>query len=402
MSPEHGEKKCSNQSLGEHRPSSSQDMNGQQTSAIQFPIMFSHSMLTPVHLPSYNNGSSLLAAPPLLDPSQKPLLTLSSRSLSQLAPSVGLNNSNIQYPPYIIPPSLLDSGMESLLQKAKLAIKRDSEILNKDVPDSESISVKRPRKQRAKPVKEPCEHEGCCEEPIFSYEWESKARFCFEHKLVDMVDITHRVCEFIGCNKQPYFNYEHIRRGRFCFAHRLNNMVNVKHKCCEADRCNKQPSFNYPGLCNGLYCRDHKLPKMVNVKNKMCAREGCSKVPSYNFKGESRPLYCSAHKEEKMIDVISKRCEAVGCMKRPSFNFEGKVGCRFCATHKLDGMVDIISRICEYEGCRKNASCNYEGYSRRRFCCNHKLPGMVNIIVSSLWWRKREREQREEIIRGDK
>ena len=265
------------------------------------------------------------------------------------------------------------SDWDSLLAKAKDVIKDGCG----EEKGSQGASSKR------KSLKKSCEHEGCTKQSSFNYEWESKARFCSAHKLLDMVDVKHKSCEIAGCSKQPYFNYESIRKGRFCATHKLPGMVNVKHKSCEAPGCDKQPSFNYQGLCIGVYCSVHKLQKMVNVKNKICAAEGCAKVPSYNFAKEPKALYCSTHKLENMVDVISKRCEASGCTKRPSFNYKGQTGCRFCASHKLEGMVDIISRICEVEGCEKNASCNYKGLTRRRFCSTHKLHNMVNIIVNS-------------------
>jgi hypothetical protein len=193
-----------------------------------------------------------------------------------------------------------------------------------------------PKKSR----KKLCVSEGCGKQCSFNYEWETKARYCSTHKLVDMVDVKHKTCEIQGCNKQPYFNYENIRKGRFCAAHKLYNMVNVKNRSCEAPGCVTQPSFNFYGRSTGVYCSIHKLPNMVNVKNKVCAATDCIKIPTYNYVGESKAIYCSAHKKANMFDIVNKRCETNGCMKSPKFNFEGQTACRFCESHKLNGMVD--------------------------------------------------------------
>lgn len=208
--------------------------------------------------------------------------------------------------------------------------------------DATSVAAPNVRKSR----KKLCVYEGCGKQCSFNYEWESKARYCSTHKLIDMVDVKHKTCEIQGCSKQPYFNYESIRKGRFCASHKLYNMVNVKNKSCQAVGCVTQPSFNYSGRKSGVYCSIHKLKDMVNVKNKVCMVPDCLRVPLYNCKGASKPLYCVKHKKESMVDVSTAQCEASGCDEESSCNFEGHVECRFCTTHQLTGM-RVLCNTCK-------------------------------------------------------
>ena len=114
------------------------------------------------------------------------------------------------------------------------------------------------------------------------------------------------------CNKQPSYNYEGETKALFCFNHKLENMINVKDKTCIQENCNTRPNFNYEGEKVAKYCSEHKLENMVDIVNKRCIQENCKRQPIYNYEGE-KSKYCSEHKLEKMIDVRNKRCQSKFC-----------------------------------------------------------------------------------------
>jgi len=62
-----------------------------------------------------------------------------------------------------------------------------------------------------------CLHENCKTQPCFNYEGESKATYCGEHKLKDMIDIIHKKCQHENCKKIPTFNYEGDSKAIFLF-----------------------------------------------------------------------------------------------------------------------------------------------------------------------------------------
>jgi hypothetical protein len=159
------------------------------------------------------------------------------------------------------------------------------------------------------------------------------------------------MCIFEGCKKRAYFNYEGETKALYCREHSLDNMIDIKHPRCIYEGCKNQPTFNYKGVNRGLYCSIHKLNTMVNIVNKTCKIENCKTRPNYNYENEIGGIYCGIHKLDGMINVTSKRCSHKDCKKQPNYNYEGEIHTLFCNTHKLNGMVNITSKICKTHLC---------------------------------------------------
>ena len=54
-----------------------------------------------------------------------------------------------------------------------------------------------------------------------------------------MTDVKSKKC--IDCDKLPLYNYETEKKALYCFTHKKENMIDVKNKRCLD--CNKQPHF---------------------------------------------------------------------------------------------------------------------------------------------------------------
>jgi hypothetical protein len=175
--------------------------------------------------------------------------------------------------------------------------------------------------------------EKCDKISTFGYIGES-ARFCSEHKLVNMINVRDRKCE--RCDKIPYFGYDG-ESARFCSEHKLVNMINVRDRKCE--RCDKISYFGYDGG-SARFCSEHKLVNMINVRDRKC--EKCDKIPCFGYDGGSA-RFCSEHKLVNMINVRDRKCEK--CDKIPYFGYIGE-SAKFCMKHREDGMVDVKNRIC--------------------------------------------------------
>ena len=172
------------------------------------------------------------------------------------------------------------------------------------------------------------------------------------------------MCIINGCKKIPCFNYENETKAIYCLEHKLNNMIDIKNRHCNYNGCKKQPSFNYENETKAIYCSEHKLNEMVNViEKRKCNYNGCKKQPSFNYENETKAIYCSEHKLNNMINVVSKTCNYNGCKKNPCFNYENETIAIYCATHKKEGMVDVINKTCKSEWCSTQPSNKkYEGY----------------------------------------
>ena len=71
------------------------------------------------------------------------------------------------------------------------------------------------------------------------------------------------MCKETNCKTIPYFNVEGQTKALYCFNHKLENMVDVKNKTCVHPNCKKQPTFNEEGETKAKYCSEHKLENMV-------------------------------------------------------------------------------------------------------------------------------------------
>jgi hypothetical protein len=224
-----------------------------------------------------------------------------------------------------------------------------------------------------------CQHEGCKKRPAYNYDGQKPALYCNSHKLISMVDVSHKKCQHVGCITIPVYNYDGQKQALYCYDHKLPDMLDIRSKRCKQEGCKTRPSYNYEGQKQPLYCHNHKLADMLDIRSKRCEHEGCKKQPAYNYKGEKQGLYCAAHKFPEMLDVRSKICQHTECNKNAAYNFDGEKKPLYCNDHKQPKMIDVKNRKCQYEGCMTQAAYNYEGQIKALYCGAHKQPAMLDI-----------------------
>lgn len=222
-----------------------------------------------------------------------------------------------------------------------------------------------------------CEHDGCDKIPTYKIKGEKANKYCKDHKLSGMID-RHKKCEYMNCENRSHYNYKEMTTPKFCVEHKLNDMICVGTKTCETEDCRTRPAYNYITEKNPIYCSQHKKENMINIVSKVCEYESCKILATFNTKGNKTHRFCKEHKEEGMINNTCKRCEFDGCEKIPLYNFEG-LNKRFCKTHKLENMVDIVSKRCHFEGCKIRPTYNFMDKSNGLYCLSHKLQGMVDV-----------------------
>jgi len=172
--------------------------------------------------------------------------------------------------------------------------------------------------------------------------------------------------------KNPVFNLPTETKALYCFEHKLDNMIDVTHIKCSHNLCNKSALYNLPESLKPMYCSIHKSNEMIDIVSKKCKFDGCTTIPYYNYSNEKNGLYCCKHKLENMVDVKSLNCIIDGCFNRAMFNEDGKKPL-YCKQHKKDSMKDIINR-CKSEFCETfiQYSQKYDGYCL--FCFIHLFP----------------------------
>ena len=143
-----------------------------------------------------------------------------------------------------------------------------------------------------------------------------------------------RKCEL--CAKRPTFAMLG-ERARFCGDHREVEMIDVRNKTCEL--CAKQPSFAMPGE-RARFCGDHREVGMIDVISRTC--ELCSEKAYYGRPGW-QVARCSEHKRDGDIRNPNKRCSDVLC-KEPALY--GKTVALRCETHKLPDDANFVERLC--------------------------------------------------------
>ena len=205
------------------------------------------------------------------------------------------------------------------------------------------------------------------------------ARFCYEHKEPNMVNVKDKTCESDGCQTLPTYNIRGEIKARFCAQHKEPNMVNVKSKTCKMDGCEKQPTYNTRGENKARFCAEHKEPNMVDVINKTCESDGCKTRPTYNIRGEFKARFCAEHKEPNMIDVKNKTCKIDRCESRSSYGLLGK-GISHCATHRQKGMITSPNRECETTYCRMLGTNESYGV---RYCEDHMPQDAENLGIDT-------------------
>jgi hypothetical protein len=193
------------------------------------------------------------------------------------------------------------------------------------------------------------------------------------HKLVS------KICQEGNCKVTPSYNYESETKAIFCYNHKLENMILVRGKFCIFQKCKCLPNYNYTNETKPLYCGKHKLQNMVNITSKRCLIENCDKFPSFNFLGQIIPLYCYEHKIENMIDIKHKKCAFENCIIRPNFNYKDEKNGLYCFEHKLENMIDVTHKLCLQNNCISRATCNYKDEKNGLYCFDHRLENMINI-----------------------
>jgi hypothetical protein len=222
-----------------------------------------------------------------------------------------------------------------------------------------------------------CEFEACRKFANYGKFYGKPIR-CKEHK--DIFKLSSSLCKENNCVRQPIYNYEGERRAFYCFEHKKENMINVKDKKCIHPNCKIIPNYNYEGETNSLYCTEHKKENMINIKSKKCIHSNCKIIPNYNYEGKTTALYCNEHKKENMIDIKSKKCIHPNCKKTSSYNYQGKTERLYCSEHKKENMLDIKTKKCIHTNCKIRPNYNYEGQTNGLYCSNHKLEVMVNVV----------------------
>jgi hypothetical protein len=60
-----------------------------------------------------------------------------------------------------------------------------------------------------------------------------------------MINFNYKKCSFEDCYKYPIFNYINQKKGIYCYDHRLLNMINVVSKRCKTHLCDLIVSNKY-------------------------------------------------------------------------------------------------------------------------------------------------------------
>jgi hypothetical protein len=150
--------------------------------------------------------------------------------------------------------------------------------------------------------------DGCETRPNYNIRGEKLARFCFEHKEPNMVNIQNKTCEIDGCETQPSYNIKGQPKARFCNKHKEQNMVDVKHKICESDECNILCRYGFLG--KGLSrCSSHRQKGMITSPNRICETTRCDNLGAYEHNGIR---YCEDHKPNEAENLGIYKCSSCG------------------------------------------------------------------------------------------
>lgn len=101
-------------------------------------------------------------------------------------------------------------------------------------------------------------------------------------------------CEY--CTRRAYYNYPGLGR-KYCYIHKLDDMINVTTAKCKANECIGKRIYNYPGLTSA-YCNNHRKPGMVNCSRPICKVLGCGTFAQYGY--NNCRDYCYTHKDNMM------------------------------------------------------------------------------------------------------
>ena len=80
-----------------------------------------------------------------------------------------------------------------------------------------------------------------------------RGKYCQLHRSKPRKRCVETVCKKSGrccihekCNTRPSFNLPTETKALYCSEHKLPNMINVKDKRCIHENCNTRPTFNLP------------------------------------------------------------------------------------------------------------------------------------------------------------
>ena len=155
-----------------------------------------------------------------------------------------------------------------------------------------------------------------------------------------------------GCTKSPNYNLPTETKALYCVEHKLENMIDVKHKRCIQDGCTKIPNFNLPNETKALYCVEHKEKTMISVRHKYCQFTKCKEKPIFGLKNK-RAQYCITHKLPNMINIVlENKCNVLDCNEE----YENIVGTeKYCKKHTPETYSTVIKRLCKYCDIREDS-----------------------------------------------
>jgi hypothetical protein len=189
--------------------------------------------------------------------------------------------------------------------------------------------------------------------PSFNVSTKTKALYCSEHKLKNMIDIKHKHCIVDNCTKRPSYNVLLAKKPLYCAEHKLENMVNIKHPNCIHNNCTKKPSFNLPTETKALYCAEHKTQLMVNISKKTCQHQKCKELAIFGIINK-RPLYCIKHKQQNMINlVLENKCAVLDCDEEYTQLLDTT---KYCNKHIPEDSLIKVKRLCKYCDIKEESS----------------------------------------------
>jgi hypothetical protein len=228
-----------------------------------------------------------------------------------------------------------------------------------------------------KSEKRQCAFDGCTKTPQYSDNKDNKdleKMYCKLH-CQQIFGVTVRVysegCEFKGCTiERPCYNFIGENKGRFCVEHKIDGMIDISSARCKQEGCDKQPTYNYSEFKYGVYCVSHCKPGMENVTGKKCIGEGCYTIPYYHnrqkYKGYCLRCFIRTFPDEPISkNYKTKELAVVDFVKHAfpdwTYSCDKKVQ-DGCSRRRPDIFVDfgeyvIVVEIDEGEHCKYDSSC---------------------------------------------
>ena len=138
----------------------------------------------------------------------------------------------------------------------------------------------------------------------YNYNGETAGKFCNEHQLVGMVDVTHQRCifkdGFEDCTRRPLYNVYTEAKPRFCVKHKTDEMIDVANKKCLSSWCfERSYSPLYEGYC--LRCFVHLFPDKKFARNYRTKEKAVSDFILEKFSN------MSWFSDKRVIDGCSRR-----------------------------------------------------------------------------------------------